>query len=69
MTVMKPGVINSPSLIDEGEVRVKIEIPMLPPEPAAGADIPDAAKGEPVSAPPSPKPDTAPAGVKPLQAE
>ena len=66
---MKPGVINSPSLIDEGEVRVKIEIPMLPPEPAAGADIPDAAKGEPVSAPPSPKPDTAPAGVKPLQAE
>jgi hypothetical protein len=68
-TVMKTGVINSPSLIDEGEVRVKIEIPMLPPEPAAGADISDAAKGEPVSAPPSPKPDTAPAGLKPLRAE
>jgi hypothetical protein len=37
--VMKPGVIDSSSPIDEGEVRVKIEIPMLPPEPPAGADV------------------------------
>jgi hypothetical protein len=37
--VMKPGVINSPSSVDEGEVRVKIEIPMLPPELPAGADV------------------------------
>jgi hypothetical protein len=37
--VMKPGVIDSSSPIDEGEVRVKIEIPMLPPELPAGADV------------------------------
>ena len=29
------GVVNSPSPIDEGEVRLRVEIPLLPPEPAA----------------------------------
>lgn len=39
--VMKTGVIDSSSPIDEGEVRVKIEIPMLPPEPAEGDGLTD----------------------------
>ena len=50
--VMKPGVIDSSSPIDEGEVRVKIEIPMLPPEPADG--VTDAIQMEAGSSTPAP---------------
>jgi len=50
--VIKPGVIDSPSPVDEGEVRVKIEIPMLSPEPPAGDGVPDSSEtGEESSVP------------------
>lgn len=50
--VMKPGVIDSSSPIDDGEVRVKIEIPMLPPEPPAGDGVLDSSEtGEEPSVP------------------
>jgi hypothetical protein len=51
-SVMKPGVIDSSSPIDEGEVRVKIEIPMLPPEPVDG--VTDAIQMEAGSSTPAP---------------
>lgn len=52
--VMKPGVIDSSSPIDEGEVRVKIEIPMLPPEPTEGNGVTDASQMEAGSSTPAP---------------
>jgi hypothetical protein len=52
--VMKPGVIDSASPIDEGEVRVKIEIPMLPPEPAEGDGVTNASQMEGGASPPGP---------------
>ncbi len=79
--VLKPGVIESLSPIDAGEVRVKIEIPLLPAEPPAPEEGAEAAKMEPESATPAPAPapapatdsgetpETPPGGLKPFSAE
>ena len=57
---LSSGVVNSSSPIDEGEVRVRVAIPLLPPEPPADTEASEATKME---------PGTPPGALKPFSAE